>query len=156
MLRSLLHYPGGHPALAAGTVLSAAALAFSLSSHSDPYHSPVYGPGGDVRLQSSEELLWSGDQYPLDEQQICQRLMNAQWLEQGSREDADNPEGGEALRLLAKGALKSGWQALVRKDPSFNTYTPVVEGRLAVQQGGGDLDLRLTGNGLKLRYSYAF
>lgn len=109
----------------------------------------------NTRTMSSDDLLNSSE-YTLDASEKSQQLMNAMWLESGIRENENNAEGNDALRTLAKNALKTYWKAWVRKEPAYNRYTPIVQGNFSIEKGGADYDLRLSGNSIEFGIEYTF
>lgn len=158
MLHSLLHYQSS-------TLLGLIGLAtvtFTLESYADndrarhPRISVM-----NVATLSSEDLLADAEYLslvhnPLDESEMSQHLMNAQWLEAGMAGTEEYREGSDALEELAENAIKYYWDALVEKDHSYDLYTPVVEGNFTATSGSADYGVGLSSDTLRLRIEYSF
>lgn len=160
MLRSLLHYQSSTLLGLVGPI----SLVLSLDAWSagNPLTEAPRTTVMNVGYMSSEDLVADAGELnlaynPLDEVEMGQRQMNAQWLEQSSVEESDLYEGYDAVEELAENALKQYWKTLVARDHSFDIYTPVVEGRfITSNSAGADFDVRLSGDTLKLRVEYDF
>jgi hypothetical protein len=100
--------------------------------------------------------MLSYDDYLLDEQEKNQRMLNAMWLEEGMDENASRPENREALHQLTKGMVKKTWAALVKRDKSFDTFTPIVDGHFVSSSGGASYDVKLTSSVFKVSFDYSF
>lgn len=162
MLRSLLHYQSS--ALMAFATIAFSLVALTLVAHADNGSSLASSPRLSVMnigTLSSEELMADADQLnmannPLDEAEMSQRLMHAQWLETGMNDTEDYREGNDALGELAENAIKYYWDSLVERDHSYSRYTPVVEGSYSASQGSADFGIRLSSDTLKFGVKYAF
>ena len=159
MLRSLLHYQSS---TLLASLVALISVVLGLDAHSDSLstvHPRVMvmnvGTLSSTNLEADAGYLNQANN-PLDEAEIGQRLMNAQWLEASSKDESDYYEGGDALEELAEEALKYYWHALVERDRRYNRYTPVVEGNLSRQRGNAEYGIRLSGDTLKFRVGYTF
>jgi len=159
MLRSLLHYQSS--TLLGLVGLAALALATRVYADNTPFQTSPRIAVMNVGTLSSEELLADAAYLnlasnPLDEAEMSQSLMHAQWLEAGLVESQEYVEGSDALEELAENAIKHYWDALVERDKSYDLYTPVVEGSFTTSSNGADFGVRLSGDTLKIRVKYAF
>lgn len=108
-----------------------------------------------VSAHADNDML-TYDDYLLDEQETNQRMLNALWMEEGMDENASRPENREALHQLTKGLIKKTWAAVVKRDKSFDAYTPVVSGHFASSSGGANYDVRLSSSVIKFSLDYSF